>query len=103
MAAVVTIDRTNVVGNQREVQGTIALDNAYATNGYAVSAADLGLSQIFQLHVNPSKGFVFDYVSGKVVAFYADYSSSSDGALIEVANEGDASAVTAASFTARGI
>lgn len=103
MAATVTISRTNVVGNQREVQGTIAFDDSYPTGGEAVAAADFGLSEVYDLDVRPNDGYVFQYLDGKVLAFYADYSSSTDGALIEVANADDLAGVTDATFVARGV
>lgn len=103
MAAAVTVTRTNVVGNQREVQGTIALDDDYPTGGEALTAADFGLTQIYDLAVQPNDGYVFQWSDGNLIAYYADYSASADAALIEVANNADLSGVTDAAFTARGV
>jgi len=60
------------VGNRMQTLGTGNL-GVYATNGVAVTAAQLGLGEIDDLIIEPAGGYVFEYVktTGKVKAYNA--------------------------------
>jgi hypothetical protein len=92
MALAVT--RQDLFGNSRVVIGTFTFDSSYATNG---EACDPGLGTI-NLAISDSSvsgyTFQYDYSNKKLKAFYADYDAGADGALIEVANAVDLSAVS---------
>jgi len=85
--ATFAITRQDLFGNTRIVQATLTFDDSYPTGG---EAADPGLGTIFQAIHDPCiSGFVFqyDYSAKKLIAYYADYDDTADGALIQVANE----------------
>lgn len=75
MASTVTLagDWLESVGNKRATSGTINL-GIYATNGVAVSAAQVGLGVIDRLDIQPTGGYVFEYIpsTGKVKAYRRD-------------------------------
>ena len=111
MAASVTISATTgkartagQFGPKTVIRGTIAFDNSYPTNGEALLLSQIGLSTIDQMQVFPYKGYVpqWDGTNKKVKMFYADYTANASGALIEVANTADLSAVDALPFEAIG-
>lgn len=58
------------LGNRRGTSGTGNL-GTYATNGVAVSAAQLGLGTIYSFTIDPASGYIFEYVAstGKVKAY----------------------------------
>jgi len=86
------------------VTGTLNLGASYATGGVAVAASQIGLSNIFQMDVAPSGGFVFEYVptgaSGGVVKAY-ETGAALSGVLAEAANAANMSAINPR-FTAFG-
>jgi hypothetical protein len=94
MMAALTITRQDLFGNSRIVIGSFAFDSSYPTNG---EACDPGLGTV-NLAICDScvSGYVFqyDYANKKIKAFYADYDAVADGALIEVADTTDLSALT---------
>lgn len=91
-------------GPVSQKNGTLAFDSSYPTNGEAVLASQIGLSTINQLDILPMNGYVFQYVAAtaKIKVYYADYDANADGALIEVANTTDLSALTAVPYRAFG-
>lgn len=64
------------IGNIRQTRGTGNL-GVYATNGVAVSAAQVGLGVITSLLINPAGGYTFTYdpSTGKVLAYAASSGS----------------------------
>lgn len=81
--------------------GTVALDSSYPTGGEAFNAeSESGFSDVFTVQVLPKSGYIFEYVDSataanrKIKAYYADYNAAADGALIEVPDTTDLSAVT---------
>ena len=75
--------------------GTLTFDDSYPTGGEAITAANVGLNRaIDRIIIESAAGYVFKYdkANKKVLAYYADYDASSDGALIQVANTTDLSA-----------
>lgn len=107
MALVATLGEKIRLGDGQDkwyARGTLAFDNSYPTNGEALILSQVGLKSINVLDVHPTAGFVFswDGTNKKVKAFYADYSTNTDGALIEVANATDLSALNAVPFEAIG-
>jgi hypothetical protein len=62
------------------------MDSLYPTNGEPLTARQFGLQQIYELHVSPSQGYIFewDQANSMLKAFYADYDVGADGPLIEV-------------------
>lgn len=108
MALVVTIGSKSRIegqfGPKTLVRGTIAFDNSYPTNGEALLLTQIGLSVVDQMKLFPYKGYTpeWDGTNKKIKMFYADYDANADGALIEVADTGDLSTVTALPFEAIG-
>lgn len=91
-------------GPKTVVRGTLAFDNAYPTNGEAILLSQVGLSVVDQMKLFPYVGYVgeWDGTNKKVKLFYADYDLNADGALIEVATNANAVAVSAMPFEAIG-
>ena len=87
---------SEVPGSRREVRGTITFDSSYATNGEAVTLAQLGLTRLDWLTVNTTDGHVPAWDGStstpKVKLFWVD--TTVDGApLAEVPSTTDVSAV----------
>jgi hypothetical protein len=102
---VYTVSKTHVVGDEREVRGTVAFDASYPTGGEAFSKSAIGLpATIADIRFDPSAGYVpvYDYANDKVLVYWGDNNNASDGPLVEVASTTDLSALTAVRFTARG-
>jgi len=81
-------------GGTVQKQATATFDSSYATGGEALAAADLGFSRIISVQVNPSAGYVFEWVAstGKIKAYWVD--TTVDGAaMAEVTATTDLSAV----------
>ncbi len=85
-------------GKFTKCKGTVAFDSSYPTGGEDYSAG-LG-TKVVHLEVSPSAGYVFstDYTNKKILAYYADYSTSTDAALIQVPDTTDISGITAANY-----
>lgn len=86
---------TNVNGNLRVKQGTVTMSSSYATGGDALTPGAIGLERIINWDINTDDGYIlkYDKANNKVLAYYADYDAGADGALIQVANAVDLSAV----------
>jgi len=87
---------TPLLANVRRVLVTITFDASYVTGGESILPADVGLGEILHINFNQGEdGYVlhWDSVAQTIVAYYADYDAVADGALIEVANAVDLSAV----------
>jgi len=85
------------------VIGILTLTGTYVTDGEAMDLS--GIFKDLQLVTFENKaGYIFeyDYTAKKVKAYYADYSASVDGALIEVANEANITAASGVKFMAVG-
>jgi hypothetical protein len=82
--------------------GSIAFDSSYPTGGETVTGIPF-TPDVFL--ASPTSGYVFEYdaTNNKLLAYYADYDAVADGALIQVADETDLSALTAVPFVAFGI
>jgi len=106
MALTVTLTNITIFGNKRFIQGKIAFDTSYPTGGEAFSLADMGLAGgvLDFCMFEPESGYIFEYdhTNNKVLAYYCDYDAVADGALIQVANTTDLSALTDARFIAIG-
>jgi len=96
MALTITIDKTENTGSIMMTRGTIAFDSSYPTNGESLTANDLGLNTLDVVMISPNTATVFeyDYTNSKVKAYR--------GALAEVSNGTDLSAMTAVKFVAFG-
>lgn len=82
--------------------GTITMDSSYPTGGEAI---DVSGNERFKKLIPQSKaGYIFswDAANQKLLAYYADYDAVADGALIQVPNTTDLSAVTGIDFIAIG-
>lgn len=90
-------DGQNIAGNRRQVVVRLTFDSSYPTGGEAIAAADLGLSRIDALFIQPTSGYVFEYVAstGKIKAYLTGTSAA---VLDEVANATNLSTVTATAF-----
>lgn len=91
MALTFALDDRQLVGNKRQVSGTVTFDSSYPTNGESFTAADLGLTAITNFEAQPSTvGYVAVWdrstSAPKLMAFYGDNNNASDGPLIEVPN-----------------
>lgn len=79
------------LGNVAGRMVTLTFDNSYPTGGESLSAADLGMSEIFQVHLSPdssttAEGFVFQYdYTAETVQVY-DEGAVADAPLTELAN-----------------
>jgi len=106
MAAAVTLsgDWLHSIGDLRLVTGTVAFDSSYPTGGESITAAAFGLGVVDFLIANASGGYVFfwDSANSKLIAYYADYNAAGDGALIQVPDTTDLSALTAIPVLAIG-
>lgn len=66
----------------------VTLDATYPQGGEAITANNVGLSTISALMPMSSPGgatFAWDQANLKLLAYYADYSTTTDGLLIQVA------------------
>lgn len=98
MAATVSIlQRTKLGHNFNVAVCTWAWDDAYPAGGEAATANQLGMSTISAVIPVSSNtgGYVYnwDAANSKLMAFYADYSTTTDGALIDIA-AGDTAVLT---------
>lgn len=75
MATTITLtgDWLTSLGNRMQTAGTGNV-GTYATNGVAVTAAQLGLGTIHSLVIDPAGGYTFEYVAstGKIKAYYGN-------------------------------
>ena len=70
----------------------ITFDSSYPTNGEALIASDVGLTEILAVFAEPKGGYTFVWAANKIEAFWVD--TTTDGApLAEVANTTDLSAI----------
>ena len=85
------------------ISGTIDFDASYPTGGEAfdLSGKMQSLKGILFEH-KAGYTFQYDYGNKKVLAYYADYDAAADGALIQVADATNLSAVTGVRFFAYG-
>jgi hypothetical protein len=103
LAFTVTVSSESRVGRQSVRVGTLAFDSSYPTGGEALTAANLDLSTILFIIIEPNTGYVFqyDYTNSKVIAYWVD--TTTDGApMAQVVDTTNMSAVTAAKFYAVG-
>lgn len=102
MALTVATTRTNVMGDQRVVYGTITFDASYPTGGEAFDKADIGLTRLDWISFNHGEdGYVFhwDAANEKVLIFE---SGTASAGLDEQDDTGDMSAVVV-EFQAFGV
>lgn len=87
---------TTKAGKKRMVATEVTLDSSYPTGGEAITAAQLGLSRVDAVMCSTNTGHVaqYDKTNAKIKMYYADYDAVADGALIQVPNTTDLSAVT---------
>lgn len=87
------------LGNKRQTSGTGNL-GVYATDGVAVSAAQLGLGRIDSLVIDPAGGYIFEYVAstGKVKAYSSAASVTPSGTI-----DGTAAKITLVGGQAAGV
>jgi hypothetical protein len=107
MALIVTFEKTaeQCSGAQRTTFGSLSMDSLYPSNGEPFTARQFGLARLHQLHVFPSKGYIFepDHAALKLKVYWGDWNAVADGPLVEVPNNTDLSAVTAARWKAEGL
>lgn len=90
--------------NLRIITGQIDFDSSYPTGGEAMDLSSYFPVALKAVFIENKAGYVFayDYANKKVLAYYADYDAVADGALIQVANTTDLSAVVDVRFMAIG-
>ena len=99
MALTTTIDRVTgpfAMANRQAVIFQLTPDSAWLAAGEALSKSALGFTARVDLVLFDQAGgytFAYDYTNEKVLAYYADYSSGTDGALIAVVDDVDLSAL----------
>jgi|SRR5579871_7015603 len=97
MAATVTVNVTPTdasVSNRKEKVVDVAYDNSYPTGGYAIAPSAVGLEQILAVLAGGNlAGYIPSYnqATGKLQLFQQ---SAATGALTEVANTTNVSAVS---------
>jgi hypothetical protein len=93
-----------VGGSAKTTHGTLTL-GVYASDGVPFIPRQFGLTQIHQLAVYPSQGYLFepDHTALKLKAYYADYDALADGPLIEVPDLTSLAALTDVRWKAVGI
>ena len=96
MPAVATPSVRQSWGSVFAVPATVAFDSSYPTGGEAITAAQFGLAAIDDVIVTNGGGYVVSYIpsTGKLLVRYADYDAVADGALVEVPNATNLSALT---------
>lgn len=101
--ATLNIDKVNTrqLTGVRLVTGTIDFDSSYPTGGEAIS---LPLNEVKGMLIENKAGYVFQYdrTNKKILAYYADYDAVADGALIQVPDTTNLSALTGVAFLAWG-
>jgi len=83
-------------GTLRGVTANVTFDASYLTGGESFLPKDIGLGEFKSVIINQAEdGYIihWDSVAQTLQAYYADYDAVADGALIEVANAVDLSAV----------
>lgn len=110
MSLTVTIDPEKGIiekcaQNFKLLTGKIAFDSSYPTGGEALDLSNHFDRLIAFIAFEPTAGYVFIYdrTNKKVKVYFADYDAGADGALIEVADTTDLSALTAVYFMAVGV
>lgn len=102
MASTMTLtgDWLQSAGSRTQTHGTGNL-GVYATNGVAVTAAQLGLGAIDSLIINPAGGYTFEYVAstGKIKAYTGGGGASVDGTAAKLSIVGGQSAGPALQIT----
>ena len=98
--------KRRVVGDQQVITGTLTFDSSYPTGGEAVSLAAIGLTRLDELIVRPAEGYVPEWdrsrTAPKVLLYYSDNNTASDGVMIQLPDTTDASALDTMRFEARG-
>lgn len=102
MAITISANPPDLVGKQRQVTGAITFDASYPTGGEALTPAQLGLTTLTDLRVQPGLGAsTTAYVpvwnrstSAPIVLAFLSENSGSDGPLIQVTDETDLSGFT---------
>jgi len=101
MSLTVTLTDMTVVGNKRLHTFKLAFDTSYPTGGESLTAADLGLSSLDFILVEPASGclFEYDHTNSKLIATYtsASHTHTENTAATYTQN-----ATTAASTAAAG-
>lgn len=106
MAITVTIgtskNQDNILGKTKKtVGGSLAFDNAYPTNGYAVLNSALGLKTVDLVDIPPTGAYIFAYnpTTSKIRCYGG---AGAGNALVEVSANTDLSTYNAVVFSASG-
>ena len=92
----------NVGMQLRTLLGSVSFDNSYPTGGIDFDMSNYFPKGVLGVIVSPQDGYVFEYdKTAKKIKAYAVGAEA--GAMAEVANETDLSAVTNVSFIALGV
>ena len=104
MSATISSKTSYIPGARRHVEFNFALDNSYATGGYSITAANLGLKTIKRLTAEPKSGYVFsyDYTNKKLIVYQGDNTNAAAAPGVEVSSTTDLSAVTGIRCIASG-
>jgi hypothetical protein len=90
-------------GDLKFATGSVSFDNSYPSNGETMDLSNY-FNVLLGVIFETKAGYVFeyDYAAGKAKAYYGKYSAAADGALVEVANLADLSAIVGVRFLAWG-
>lgn len=83
-------------GNSYGAIVDITMSDSYPTDGESIDAQAFGLEVLDFVNPASTNGYVFsfDHTNKKLMAYYSDYDGIADGALIQVPNATNLSAVT---------
>lgn len=90
------LGRTNVTGNRLTVALKITPDDSWLAAGEDLDLTNY-VANIESVSIDSDPGgyaWAYDRSAKKLLAYYADYDATSDGALIAVANSVDLSGIT---------
>jgi hypothetical protein len=93
MALSLTEIERGVMGDLNYAILDIDFDSSYPTGGESLTANDVGMDAIHFLLAEPTSGYVFEYGSAVLLAYYVDNDGAADGAMIQVANATNLSSV----------
>lgn len=90
MAVAISSVTSHSSGDQFKKVGTLTFDSSHLAAGESISASAFGLTRFEDIVINDSTGYTFTPsidaggATAKVLVYYADYSTGTDGALIAV-------------------
>lgn len=93
------------LGNRTRVIANVDFDSSYPTGGESFSLSDFGLKRRVDIGLGFGSGYFVevDRTNNKILVYYANNDSGSDGPLIEVANGTNLSSLTNVRIDVTGV